>query len=94
MLERIEAFAVAVPVMQTDVMRCRHSLDVSGTVIAPIEVDVVSMGTGDIAVNLMPDIPFIGKPMGRVHKAVNRLVDLLIAAHRIAVERHERVSWL
>src|SRR6188472_2392249 len=80
MLERIELVAVALGVMQPNVIRCNHSLDVRGPVVAAIEIDMVAMGSRLIDIDTVAHVPFVRQPVRRKQMAVYRLIDHLVTA--------------
>ena len=57
-----------------------------------IEVDVMPMGSRDIGIQFMPQIPFVSEPMGWIEMSVDRLVHHLVPARDIAIQRHQRVA--
>src|SRR4029077_13446703 len=59
----VESLAVAFCVVKTNVIGCRHALDVDRTIVAPVEVDVMAMRSRCVRVDPAAQIPFVGKPM-------------------------------
>ena len=49
------------------------------------------MPTGDSIIDLVPQVPFLGKDVGRIQISIARLVNLLIASNQVAIQRHERI---
>ena len=89
---RIELLAVVVSVMQADVLRGWHALNVRRSVVSAVEIHVVTVRPRNVRVNLVPQIPLIRQAVGRVHVASKRLIDGLIAAHKVTIQRHQSIA--
>jgi len=52
----------------------------------------MAVRSGLVFVDSIPDVPVVRQAVGRIEMAVDRLVDHLVAAPQIPVERHERIA--
>ena len=93
MFRGIKTVTVTFPIVQTNMLRRRHPLDIGRAVVTAIEIQVMTMRSRTFAVDLMPEIPLIRQSMRRIQMPIDRLVHHLVAAKNVAIERHQRVPW-
>src|SRR5208283_4065755 len=67
----IEFFSVAFPVVETNVLRRRHPLNVGRPVVATIEVQMMAMRARAVSVYFVPDVPLVRQSMRRIKMPVD-----------------------
>ncbi len=88
----IEISAVTFVVVQANVVCGVHSRDVGGPIVCPVKVDVVTVRTWHVCVDLLPKVPLIREAMSRVQVTRQWLVDHLVAASGLTIERHQGIA--
>ncbi len=69
----------------------RHPHDVPRIVIQAIIVFMMPVRSGLIGVDPVLDVPFVCELMRGIDMPIQRLIDGLVAAHMLSVQRHQRV---
>ena len=91
MFRGIKTVTVTLSVVQANMLRRLHPLDIGWAVVATIEIQVMTMRPRTFAVNRVPEIPLIRQSMCRIQMPIDRLVHHLVAAKNVAIQRHQRV---
>ena len=85
MLTGVEIFTAILIVMQANILRRIEPHDIRRIIVATIEVDVMSVSTGTLSINLVSKIPFVGQSVRRMQKTVDRLISHFVAAICVAI---------
>src|SRR5688572_14944875 len=91
MCPAVEAIPIRLRVVHPNVCRGRHSLDIRRTVVAPVEIDVMTVSPFLVLVDSVAEVPFIGESMRRIQVPVDGLVDHLVAPSNVPIEGHQGV---
>ena len=92
MLRGIEILPIVFPVVQANMLRRRHPLNIRRSVVSSIKIHVMAMGPRSFAVNLVPKVPLIRQSMSWIKMTVDRLIHRLVAPHQVPIQRHQRIS--
>ena len=75
--------------MERQVRLGLHSLDVPWVVVEAVMIDVVSMLTWQVGVDLVAQIPLVRQPVRCQHMPIDRLIDHLVTPSEGSVQGHQ-----